>query len=280
MIDLRLRALYICLMLNGDSALLLPDAVMHGRGARASAIRSRRGKTYFAPMIHGPGACLSGRGGGARVAEPAQPEPEPEPAQPEPEPAQPEPEPARARARAEPARDAEPARVTRGERRLVDERELPELARGGELPAHLPRPGADRVRVPVHCQLRLLLVFYPVRAEEEAETSVVAFLVTSNIIAIDLCIAFFVICGFVAAYTHANMTEADCRPVHRVLRDLRLRGGVHAREHDGGRLVRVCEDREPVRAGGPLAEHVRDDADRVDFPPREAQLLLPGRDDA
>jgi hypothetical protein len=50
---------------------------------------------------------------------------------------------------------------------------------------------------------------YPVRAEEEAETSVVAFLVTSNIIAIDLCIAFFVICGFVAAYTHANMTEAD-----------------------------------------------------------------------
>jgi len=52
---------------------------------------------------------------------------------------------------------------------------------------------------------------YPVRAEAEAAaaTSVDAFLVTSNIIAIDLCSALFVICGFVAAYTHANMTAAD-----------------------------------------------------------------------
>jgi len=36
-----------------------------------------------------------------------------------------------------------------------------------------------------------------------------AFVVTSNIIAIDLCSALFVICGFVAGYTHANMAAAD-----------------------------------------------------------------------
>jgi hypothetical protein len=50
---------------------------------------------------------------------------------------------------------------------------------------------------------------YPVRAEAAAATSVDAFLVTSNIIVIDLCIVFFVICSFVVAYTHANMMAAD-----------------------------------------------------------------------
>lgn len=49
---------------------------------------------------------------------------------------------------------------------------------------------------------------YPVRASA-APTSVDAFVVTSNIIAIDLCSALFVICGFVAAYAHANMASAD-----------------------------------------------------------------------
>jgi hypothetical protein len=62
---------------------------------------------------------------------------------------------------------------------------------------------------------------YPVRAAETrtssspeepqaaAATSVDAFVVTSNIIAIDLCSALFVICGFVSGYTHANMAGAD-----------------------------------------------------------------------
>ena len=61
---------------------------------------------------------------------------------------------------------------------------------------------------------------YPVRAASReaagapaagapAATSVDAFVVTSNIIAIDLCSALFVICGFVAGYTHANMAGAD-----------------------------------------------------------------------
>jgi hypothetical protein len=66
MIDLRLRLLYIRFgglesavfsMLNGDSALLCE--MIHGRGARASAIRFRRGKTYFAQMIHGPRSIFS-----------------------------------------------------------------------------------------------------------------------------------------------------------------------------------------------------------------------------
>ena len=50
---------------------------------------------------------------------------------------------------------------------------------------------------------------YPVREHASPPSSVDAFLVTSNIIAIDLCNSLFVICGFMAAYTHANMTAAD-----------------------------------------------------------------------
>jgi hypothetical protein len=49
----------------------------------------------------------------------------------------------------------------------------------------------------------------PQAAGAAAATSVDAFVVTSNIIAIDLCSALFVICGFVAGYTHANMAAAD-----------------------------------------------------------------------
>ncbi|NBX19075.1 MAG: hypothetical protein EBR09_17155, partial [Proteobacteria bacterium] len=50
---------------------------------------------------------------------------------------------------------------------------------------------------------------YPVRAERAAVNSVDAFVVTSGIVAIDLCSALFVVCGFIAAYAHANMTAAD-----------------------------------------------------------------------
>lgn len=50
---------------------------------------------------------------------------------------------------------------------------------------------------------------YPVRERAGPVNSVDAFVVTSNIIAIDLCSALFVVCGFIAAYAHANMTAAD-----------------------------------------------------------------------
>ena len=52
---------------------------------------------------------------------------------------------------------------------------------------------------------------YPAREPARATppASVDAFLVTSSIVAIDLCSALFVICGFMAAYAHANMTSAD-----------------------------------------------------------------------
>ena len=50
---------------------------------------------------------------------------------------------------------------------------------------------------------------YPVRERAGPPSSVDAFLVTSSIIAIDLCSALFVICGFMAAYAHASMTAAD-----------------------------------------------------------------------
>jgi hypothetical protein len=52
---------------------------------------------------------------------------------------------------------------------------------------------------------------YPAREPACAAppASVDAFLVTSSIVAIDLCSALFVICGFMAAYAHANMTSAD-----------------------------------------------------------------------
>jgi hypothetical protein len=50
---------------------------------------------------------------------------------------------------------------------------------------------------------------YPVRAAAAAATDVDAFVVMSNIIVIDLCSALFLICDFVAAYTHANMAGAE-----------------------------------------------------------------------
>lgn len=50
---------------------------------------------------------------------------------------------------------------------------------------------------------------YPVREQAAPSNSVDAFLVTSNIIAIDLCSALFVVCGFISAYAHANMNSSD-----------------------------------------------------------------------
>ena len=58
---------------------------------------------------------------------------------------------------------------------------------------------------------------YPVRKAVAAVASVDAFLVTSNIIAIDLCSALFVVCGFMAAYTHANMTAGDWGEFSKIL---------------------------------------------------------------
>jgi hypothetical protein len=184
--------------------------------ARASAIRSRRGKPYFVPMIHGPGAHRSGRRGGTRAAEP-----EPAPAQP-----------------------AQPAPAAPGDATLSPTPSPPATLRPS-LPPSPPAPSPPALLAGIGgswmsvsfqssheeerfrrvCRALALIGYvylftascsflsslYPVREEAEAaaETSVDVFLVRSNIIAIDLCIALFVICCFVAAYTHANMTAAD-----------------------------------------------------------------------